>query len=447
MALNHRPIGFSSNSLRVLLLSVGFSLFLRGIAAVVYFIATLLIARLVGPAGSGEIFLAVTLLMLASTVSRLGLGQALTKYVSTGASTNNWTLINYVYRVAMSSVLVFSGLVTLACYYGFDFVVTELLGQPAMADTCRNITLAIAPLSLVWLHAHCFQGIRRIFAYYWFQQLGLSACVIVGLGYALIATGIEITPDVVISIYVVASIALCALALGFWKRSGRTTVGESSLGTRELFSTSLPLYGSAVFGVLLLWLPQLILGSYHPATEVGIFTSALRVASVISMVLVAVNSVTLPKYAAQFYAGDMDGVQNTAVWSVRIMLLVCLPLCAVVIIWSDAIMLIFGEDFIAGTTALTILAVAQCINVATGSVGGILNMTGFERDTLLCIGVSCLLMLAFCFALIPSQGILGAAIAQAGGLCMHVLLLSLATYHRLGFVPINIFRVRGRMAT
>ena len=50
------------------------------------------------------------------------------------------------------------------------------------------------------------------------------------------------------------------------------------------------------------------------------------------------------------------------------------------VLFSGVIMRFFGAGFESGAGLLVIIAVGQLINVATGSVSFLLNMTGHERD-------------------------------------------------------------------
>src|SRR5690606_38562703 len=79
---------------------------------------------------------------------------------------------------------------------------------------------------------------------------------------------------------------------------------------------------------------------------------------------------------------------------------------------------LFGADFTRGITALLLLSLAQLVNVATGSVGVLLNMTGNQhamRNSVL-IGGAILLVLAV--VLSPLYGMNGMAAANAAGMVL-----------------------------
>ena len=73
---------------------------------------------------------------------------------------------------------------------------------------------------------------------------------------------------------------------------------------------------------------------------------------------------------------------------------------------------IFGEDFIIGKNALLILLIGQSVSVMSGSVGFILQMTGKEKIFQNILFLALLVNIGLNILLIPTYGILGAAIAS-----------------------------------
>jgi len=101
-------------------------------------------------------------------------------------------------------------------------------------------------------------------------------------------------------------------------------------------------------------------------------------------------------------------------------------------LFSHQILSLFGKEFIKGTSALIILSAGQFINSASGSVGYFLVMTGYERDTVVGIGLSAALNVALNALLIPRWGIEGAAVATSSSMVLWNLLLAIRVYKRLG---------------
>lgn len=75
------------------------------------------------------------------------------------------------------------------------------------------------------------------------------------------------------------------------------------------------------------------------------------------------------------------------------------------------------------------------MNVAFGTVGTFLSMTGFERSTLMGQLVSLAVAVALSVALIPSMGASGAALGVAAGIVTRSLVLGVEIWKRLGLRP------------
>ena len=94
---------------------------------------------------------------------------------------------------------------------------------------------------------------------------------------------------------------------------------------------------------------------------------------------------------------------------------------------------LFGQDFTRGGMALSILALGQAVNAATGSVGPLLMMTGHEQDIRNSSIFAAVLMGISALILIPSHGLLGAVISSATAVAGMNLFNSVLVKLRLGF--------------
>lgn len=180
----------------------------------------------------------------------------------------------------------------------------------------------------------------------------------------------------------------------------------------------------------------IMLGSLKGASDAGIYAVATRGAELVTFVLMAINMVIAPRIARYFHQGDMARLQRLVSASARRGFLVTLPLAIGLSAGGPWLLnTVFGAAYLPGAIALSILATAQLVNVATGSVGLILNMTGHERVTAKAVGSAAVLNLALNALLVPSLGIEGAAIASGISLIGWNLLLWRAVRRLLGLRP------------
>ena len=137
------------------------------------------------------------------------------------------------------------------------------------------------------------------------------------------------------------------------------------------------------------------------------------------------------------FGKKINEIQHLAKWSALGMLMLAAPIVAIMVFLPELIMGLFGDEFKEASNLLAIMAIGQFINVATGSVGYLLTMSGHEKDLRRVTFFSGPLTVLLSYVLILQYGVLGAAIATAVGLSVQNLLALIVVRKRLGFWPIG----------
>lgn len=154
---------------------------------------------------------------------------------------------------------------------------------------------------------------------------------------------------------------------------------------------------------------------FYTSTEmVGIYKTCANVSSIAAMGLVAMNTTIQPKISQLFYQGKQEEVMKLCVKFARLIFLMNIPIFAMIIFGSRLmIWLAYGEEFVPGALALSILAVGQIFNVGCGPVAQLLNVTGHHKQFRNISLTGAFVNLILIFILIPLWGIEGAAVANA----------------------------------
>jgi len=109
----------------------------------------------------------------------------------------------------------------------------------------------------------------------------------------------------------------------------------------------------------------------------------------------------------------MRGLRALARKGVLLGLLLSSPMLLICVLVPEFVMSFFGDEFADASALLRIIALAQLINVATGSVAFLLNMTGNERLMRNIAIISNVIGLGSFVVLIHLWSALGAAISLA----------------------------------
>jgi O-antigen/teichoic acid export membrane protein len=156
-----------------------------------------------------------------------------------------------------------------------------------------------------------------------------------------------------------------------------------------------------------------MLGALSTTDEVGLYSAAVNVARVMTIILGSLTPITLPFVAELIAANRLDELskiyRSLIFWIVSL----TLPIFLMIMFAADEVMLLFGKEFEAGGIALMILAAGQLINAGTGPIGRFMDMAGKQDTNVLVMSMGLLANATFNFLFIPRLGGVGASIANS----------------------------------
>lgn len=411
------------------------ALIIRVIGAGFGFLFNVLLARMLGAEGAGIYYLAFTTTTIATVAGRMGLDNALLRFTAAHTAMGEWSAVKGLYQRGIRLALLASGLATAAVMIGAPFLAREVFSEPDLATPLRWMSLAIVPTSLLSLHGELLKGLKRTKAAMLLQGAGVSV-----LGVLLLSVmGARWGVLGAISAYVLAAATMLVVGIYMWHRAvPRIRIVQGEFSQRLLLSTSFPLLIMASMDLVMNFTDTVVLGIFGEAADVGVYGVAMRTAMLTSFVLIAVNSIAAPKFAALHRQGDLRTLEAVAQNCAKLTTVLAAPALLVFVFAPGWVLQIFGEGFEAGATVLSILALGQFVNVAAGSVGYLLMMSGNERLMRNNITVAALLNLVLNLILVPTYGVIGAATATAVSLAIMNVSAAFLVYHKLGIVSFAI---------
>ena len=142
---------------------------------------------------------------------------------------------------------------------------------------------------------------------------------------------------------------------------------------------------------------------------------------------------------AEFKAnGNLRKLRQSVFQSNRLLFLLTLPLTLIILLIPEFLLGIFGHQFKDGAVCLSILAISNMLSAICGSVGILLQMTGYQSIYNKIIMVAAGLSIVLNLTLIPVWGITGAAIASSAAKIFQNLAASFVVYKKLGIFSIYI---------
>ena len=357
------------------ILSKGFSFLVFSLSGTLAgYLFTLFVARNFGASVNGLIAISFSIFMMATMLGRLGIDINLVKYYS---DENVIRADTGTFFKMLLKALVFSSLIGVSVYLLRDLIAIKIFGKEQLIPYLKWISFAIPLWVSTLLCASFFRAIRKNKTYAFLNNAGrflVTLILAVGLYYF-------ISKDELITIQA-HFYALVCLAVGsfiavlFYLKPIRI---KSDYNSWKFLRESFPMMLSSAILVVLGWIDTFILGIFESDDVVGIYSVSLKIATLTSFGLQAINSILAPKISAAYKQEDMITFKKLIRFSTRLNFLITLLLISVIIIFHCYILEFFGEEFLAGSIILLTLCIGQVVNSLSGSVGVILQMTGHQK--------------------------------------------------------------------
>lgn len=431
-----------TDDIAVMARGAGMSAILRFSSAGLSLATQVVLARLMGADQYGlyaVIFSSVSVLALPLA---LGLDISIIRFVPGHIFRNEGGFIRGLIRRAFQVEAILGLSAAIVWAFGSYWIVGQHLGATILAGS----GLIVVELGLVAILTAILRALHKIgraqFPTDILDPLLLIAAI---LAFRITTGSVGATQAVLAKAFtLVAVIAL----LGFWaRRSARPLIGND----RPLYTTTrwigvgipLILIGGSV--VLLGRMDVLMVSALVSPTEAGIYMVALKIGTLMEMVMAAVNTIAAPMIAGLHARNDHRGLERLLRTTAKTVFVIVLAVGAFVILAGSRLLGFFGPEFQQGRHALSILVIGWAAASIVAPVDLLGGMTGHQRSTSMVMIAALILNAALNLILIPRWGIEGAAWASVITLIAWRGFLAVYLGRRLGINPsILPITVRGR---
>jgi O-antigen/teichoic acid export membrane protein len=438
----HRA-GFAGE-LRILTRGSSMGLIGQGVNALLAFAFSVAVGRLFHAKGAGTFFVAVAIFTIAANVGDLGADDGLFWAVPRLRAEGRTGDLRRLLPIACLPVLAVScalagalllWAVPLAHLFSHGqhdthlasfirilapFVPVAALMQPVVAGT-RGFD-RVWPQAAIW--SFVMPAVRL-----------LLLPILLATGMGLLAVAYSWATPVILG-----GLALLFTLFHFVEREHRGAGGGAPLTAhrtlaRTFWGFSAPRALASICSMALVWLDVLLVGWIVSMRMAGIYAVANRYLVVVTFALAAVGATIGPQVSRLLALGKVDELRRLYQASTSWVMAIAWPCTLIMAVYSPILMKIFGHEFAAGDTALSILALMMLYVSATGSNVVVLVMSGSSRTSLL-IGIGTLACnVGANLLLIPHFGIDGAAAAWAVSLLVSNVAINTVLYRRLGLHP------------
>jgi len=373
------------------------------------FIAYIIAVRVLSVSEWGEYTLGVSVTGLLSLVGLLGLGQAMARALAfeqdpaERRAVVRWGMgVSLVAAVALSSTVFFASPALALFFHNSALVpVFELM----------SVTVGFGIISTTI--AGVFQG---------FKDVAPNALIANAANAGLFALFLILLVPFhagilgVVSAYVAAAgVALGLLFVYAWRKLPlhlRSDVPPNRRPSKTLWQYTVAFWGSQNLMYITAYADTLILGVFWPSTQVGYYSAAMTLARILLFGTMALAFIFLPVAASLFRDGDEEAIRRTYVTSTRWVLVITVPFFLLFAFAPQTSMeFVWGHRYLPGASALQILVITSFLSSMVGPVQSCLAGLGKAKVLVWTSLVSAVANIALSLLLIPTFGVIGAAIA------------------------------------
>ncbi|MGA7073185.1 lipopolysaccharide biosynthesis protein [Bradyrhizobium sp.] len=248
----------------------------------------------------------------------------------------------------------------------------------------------------------------------------------------------------VLGFHLGATAAMAASAAAVWiamigqmvalnrRLAGHIPPGPKAYEVGVWLSISLPILMVEGFYLLLSYTDVLVLQQYRSSEEVGVYFAVVKTLALVSFVHYAMSATTAHRFAEYHALGDRARLSAYVAHAIKWTFWPSLAATILLLALGKPLLWLFGPQFVTGYDIMFVAAIGLVVRAAVGPVERLLNMLGHQYVCALAYGLSFVLNVALCVALVPRFGGHGAAAATSISLTFETVLLFYIVRQRLG---------------
>ena len=397
-----------------------FSFVLKILGLILSYVFIVLVSRCFGAESYGRFSIAFTILNIFSLVFALGIPDATIKIASDKSINSKFN-----FRTTSLILLIFSALVGSLILYSISEFLSNFYKDENLKGYFIVSAITLPPLILLRFNYETLRGKNEIIRFGFLSHVIpfflTSILIIIAFYYYNI-----VDDSIVIIAYAIGIVLAFTLSVFWIKKVDNSQLNLKRYSAKQLMHYSFPMLATSSFIFIMGWTDTLMLAYYNDKADVGIYNVVIRIARIAIIAITSVNLVLAPKVSELYSNSEFGKMKQLIAKSTKLIFIVTLPLVIIIILANKFVLSIFGDEFISGGVALIVVMLSQLFNAISGSSGQVMNMTGNHKMLRNFTIYSAILNIALNLLLIPSYGILGAAIATASSII--VLNLSSAVF-------------------
>jgi len=394
----------------------------------------ILISRSLGATPYGLYALGYSILNMLSIPASLGLKTGVVKFGSSFKAEGSHGSLKGTIILSVGISFLVSIVVSLATFLSARWISVEVFSDPALTEILKIFSFALpfyVPMTVACFSARIFRkmgydiGVRRV----------LNPIALVIFSAVALSMGFEIKTV----IYVFTSVTIVSLGLIVLllvkEYPDIISLSNVRLPVKNLMQYSIRVLLVGLSSILIFKIDRIMISIFSTTKNVGIYSAAAIMAGQLTIFLGSINAIFSPIISGLYTNGNIQRLEKMFKTSTKWAVALTLPTAAILFTHSDAIMKLYGPEFIAGSSTLSVICVAHVVNVGVGPSSFMLTMTDYENIALVNNIAAGILNVVLNYIFIPWYGVLGAAVATGFSIAFVNILRLLQVCFFIGVIP------------
>ncbi len=359
-------------------------------------VLAVIIGRTYGAGATGTFFATIGVFLVAANVLKLGADTGLVRMLSRAVALGRERDIVPTIAGALWPVLVVSIIAASLAAWNAEWIALWVRPQdpgPAVS-LVRFLAAGVPLLTLFALLTAIVRGLGGLTAFAVLQNVLLPLSRVIGILSALwlgrsIAQATQLWAAGLPVLVVLAAL----VAVSRVRRALRAAPTDSPMDTAAqpdpaptvfaaFWRFTAPRAGSASIEIGIEWLDVILVSALAGPVEGGLYAVATRLVKVASIADYALRMALSTRLTAALATGDVDLLRRLYGAGTRLLVGLVWPYLAVLVVFSDVAVTLFGGDFGPGTSLVSIVAIGMLVVAAGGSLQSMLLLSGLSRQQL-----------------------------------------------------------------
>ncbi len=422
--MEYSDMTYAGRAIRGTLLLFILSLFSSGLA----YLLRIILARNLTPAEYGLFYSILSLFALLAIFQHLGLNDALIKYLAEFHAQGQKIFA----KSAIIQTLIFQFL-TAGILFILGMIFAPTLAQhyyqtPTAIPIIRWLAFSIllSPLELIF--AATFVGFQKINYFSIMNFLRMLFLIITSLIFLHYGFGILAPAFAYVFVYIIPPVIYYPLFKKIFPTFWQVPFTWDLVISRKLFHFGIPIIITSFAGQIIQYIDTIMLTGYRTLEEVGWYQAATPTARLLWLFGEAAMIVLFP-ISSELWAKNKKLLQQSIPLVYKYLLIIIIPPAIILILFPKlALTLLFGTNYLPAADTLRVLSIGAIALTLANLNHAIINGAGKPLNTTRNVIIAALTNILLNIFLIPSFGVLGAALATTTSFIILFLLSNWGTW-------------------